>query len=326
MIDLREGLLASFVSSPICEEVVDGINQGLHQQLVYGLTGSQQSFFMASIATAVERPIIVVAHEEGSAKNTLQELSSLLPDREVLFLPKKDLVQAAAFDAGNQLNRERIKVLAKIINNPKIVVVTGVENLGQRLPCGEVFSKGFIHLKLGQLLPPGLLAEKLFKLGYERVDLVEVPGQFSLRGGILDCFSLHQDKPIRIEYFDDEIDSIRTFDQQTQRSLEQIDNCEIVPAVEFFLEEPEALNNLVKTASKAFLKHQSDFHNQGNDEAVDNYTKNYQQLLDSLGSGSFHAKLEQAFSLMPEYTSFIGEFFPIEPLIFVAEPSRCWEE
>ncbi|MBS4024406.1 MAG: transcription-repair coupling factor [Clostridia bacterium] len=325
MTSVGQQLLQQLLDSKPCRQLTAGFRQGLNQQLVYGLTGSQQSFFLAAWAQTANRPMTVVTHDEGSAKEVIQEMISLLPDREIMFLPKKDLVQATAFDAGNQIAAERIKVLASILANPRMVLVTTVENLGQKVLSAKNFASGFIHLQVGNRVSFEELTLKLVQLGYERAEQVEVAGQFAFRGGILDCFPLQAERPFRIEFFDDEIDSVRVFDQETQRSLEKMKECWISPALEYFFADKEKISQLSTKVTAEFERQLEKLRQQSNEQPLANYLQSFSQLVEGLEKGMFHRKLEQSFSLCPDQLTSLLDFFPHKPLVLVLEPSRCRE-
>jgi transcription-repair coupling factor (superfamily II helicase) len=322
---VRQEILQQLIESAPCQQLIAGLRQGLKQQLVYGLTGSQQSFFLAALAQIANRPVAVVTHDEAAAKEVLSEMASLLPEREIMFLPKKDMVHASAFDAGIQVAAERIKVLSAMLANPGLVLVTGIENLGQRVLSAKNFAAGFIHLQVGNRISFAELTLKLVQLGYERVEQVEVAGQFAFRGGILDCFPLQGERPVRVEFFDDEIDSVRLFDQETQRSQEKITGCRIAPAIEYFFSDREKISRLSTRVKIEFDRQLEKLRQAADEQPLANYVQHYGQLVENLEKGMFHRKLEQAFSLCPEELTNLLDFFPHKPLVLVVEPSRCRE-
>lgn len=325
MTETREQLLQFLRESDPAQQLILGIQRGLKQQLAYGLTGSQQSSLLASLSEENNRPIVVAAYDEARAKELTQELGSLLPHREILFLPKRDFVQTVAYYSNNQVALERIKVLSRIMQNHQLIVVTSIENLGKKVLAAHHFQQGFLTLKVTQVVDIEKLTAKLIAIGYERVDTVETPGQFAWRGGILDCYSLHQDYPARIEFFDEEIDSIRIFDVETQRSMDKTDCYDISPALEFFLTESDNVNMLAKKIQGLYEK-QLDNMEKLDSQLADSYITNYGSVISNAWAGIFNSKLEQGFGLLPQLTVPLLDFFEVKPLVFTLEPSKCWEQ
>ena len=146
----------------------------------------------------------------------------------------------------------KLKVLLRMISKENTVIVTSVEAVLSKYVPKEVLKKNIFTYKIGDTIDIENISKKLVNLGYERVSKIEGFGQFSIRGGIIDIFSLEYDTPIRIELFDDEIESIRTFDVFTQKSIKKIKKCTITPSREFIYPEntEESLTRLEKDISK----------------------------------------------------------------------------
>ena len=321
-----EQLLDIIRRSQPWQQLKSGIEQNLSQQLVYGLTGTQQSYFLASIGQQQKRPLVIITQDEVTAKAIFQELVGWLPQEEIMFLPKKDLVQSLAADSGKHVMAERISIYTKLLAAARPILVTPIENLAKKVLKKEIFASGFSRISIGDVIVLSSLTENLVKQGYERVDLVEVPGQFSLRGGILDCFSLDQERPVRIEFFDEEVDSIRFFDVESQRSLEQTNSCTIAPALEYFLTDDRAHQTLSKRIGELFNQNLGELKKQRNKEIWESYGDNYNGLVDSLKQGIYHSKLEPGLGLLPQALHSLLDYFAEKPMLFVIEPSRCWEE
>ena len=151
----------------------------------------------------------------------------LFPEREVL------LYNVAA--QSTEITEQRLQVIEALLLKQNVIVVASIQAV-LALQCPpQVFKDNIFTLKVGDIAPLEQLSEKLVRMGYERVSAVEGKGQFSVRGGILDVFPLTSDDPYRIEFFDDEVDSIRIFDVSSQRSVEKVENATISPARELVL-------------------------------------------------------------------------------------------
>lgn len=194
---------------------------------IAGSTGSQKSHLAYALSGDSRRVLYILADEE-KAKEVLEEYQFL--DGEVLFYPAKDFLFYRADIRGKYLVKQRMEVFRALKEEEKVTVITTIEALmdGVRPPLKidqEVFS-----VCTGDTADLEELVQRLSAMGYDREVQIEGPGQFAVRGGIVDIFPLTEEMPLRIEFWDDEIDSIRTFDAQTQRSIENREEITVYPA------------------------------------------------------------------------------------------------
>jgi len=156
-------------------------------------------------------------------------------DRNTLVYPAKDLIFYQADIHGNQQTKERIRVIKRLLQKKPITIVTTFDALmAPQVPL-SIYEESIISLKKGSDVNLTELSENLVALGYEKTYQVESPGQFSVRGDILDVFDLTEDNPVRVELWGDEIESIRSFDAESQRSIESLSQVQIFPAREMIL-------------------------------------------------------------------------------------------
>ncbi|MDO4491920.1 MAG: transcription-repair coupling factor [Lachnospiraceae bacterium] len=174
--------------------------------------------------------VLVVAENELKARAFYEDYR--LYDPEVLLYPAKDLIFYEADLAGKTLLTQRIKGIKALLEQKRVTIVTSTGGCMDYLLPVRVFRENRIFLEMGGEVDLPVFAEKLVRLGYERTGQVEAPGQFSIRGDILDIFDLTEENPWRIELFGDEIDSIRCFDAESQRSIENLQEICIYPATE----------------------------------------------------------------------------------------------
>ena len=194
---------------------------------IAGSTGSQKIHLAYALSGDSRRVLYILADEE-KAKEVLEEYQFL--DGEVLFYPAKDFLFYRADIRGKYLVKQRMEVFRALKEEEKVTVITTIEALmdGVRPPLKidqEVFS-----VCTGDTADLEELVQRLSAMGYDREVQIEGPGQFAVRGGIVDIFPLTEEMPVRIEFWDDEIDSIRTFDAQTQRSIENREEITVYPA------------------------------------------------------------------------------------------------
>ena len=197
---------------------VSGCIESQKAHLMYGLSGLFPSH-------------LVIAADEKTAKDLYEDYRFY--DKRVYYYPAKDLLFFQADIHGNLLIRQRMQVVRALLERQEeITVVTSIDGCMDYLLPLEKIEKQLIHFRNDSSLDMDKLTAALVHMGYERVGQVEMPGQFSIRGGIIDIYSLTEENPWRIELWGDEIDSIRSFDAQSQRSLENLDEIMIYPAAE----------------------------------------------------------------------------------------------
>ncbi len=182
-----------------------------------------------------EKSRLVITYHEIRARELYEDL--LFFAKETAQYPAKDILFYQADIHGNVLTSQRIRALKELSENPQAIVVTTFDALMNRIPPADNFTGGIVKIRSGDVMDLSLFAEKLVRMGYERSYEANSPGEFAVRGGILDVFPLTEDMPIRIELWGDEVDSLRIYDAQTQRSLENIEEAVIYPATEFVLTE-----------------------------------------------------------------------------------------
>ncbi|CEP47066.1 transcription-repair coupling factor [Paraclostridium sordellii] len=233
------------------KDVINNIENNKGTLLINGLVQSQKPNIVYSIFNDLKKQILYIANTDLEAKKVYEDLCFYMKDK-VDYLSSQD-IYFYHLDAKDRNDEARkLKVLLRMISKENTVIVTSVEaGLSKYVPK-EVLKKNIFTYKIGDTIDIENISKKLVNLGYERVSKIEGFGQFSIRGGIIDVFSLEYDTPIRIELFDDEIESIRTFDVFTQKSIKKIKKCTITPSREFIYPEntEESLTRLEKDISK----------------------------------------------------------------------------
>ena len=204
---------------------------------VSGCLDSQKVHLMQE--TVADRPWkLVVTYDDARAREIYDDFGCFRDN--VWLYPAKDLLFYSADIHGNLLTRERLQVLRHLMEDQNGVVVTTMDGLMDHLLPLRCMQEQVLHLETGQELDLEAWKLRLAELGYERMPQVDGMGQFSVRGGILDIYPLTEELPVRIELWDTEVDSIRTFDLESQRSIEQLDEIDIYPATEIVLTKKQA--------------------------------------------------------------------------------------
>ncbi|MCR5847378.1 MAG: transcription-repair coupling factor [Lachnospiraceae bacterium] len=191
----------------------------------------------------------IVTYDDIRANEILEE--SRTYDRDAVYFKGKDICFYQADICGNQIARERLKTFRNFREKEKLTVITTIDALMTPVIPHEVFDNNIIELKVRQICELKALKLKLLSMGYEMCDIVEEPGQMRIQGGIVDLFDLTGDNPVRIEFWGDEIDSIRYFDAQSQRSIEKVREITVYPATETIIDEDLLREGLKKIAKES---------------------------------------------------------------------------
>ncbi|MCB0820887.1 MAG: DEAD/DEAH box helicase, partial [Bacteroidetes bacterium] len=195
--------------------------------------GSQEALFAAALSGELSRPFVFIIPEKEDAAYFLNDLERLTGENRVLFFPAsyKKPYDADSADANSKLLRAEVLSRLNQSKNP-VLVVTHPEALFEKVVTHGTLKKNTFKISKGDRLNIEFLNELLHDYEFERVDFVAEPGQFAIRGGILDVFSFSDEWPFRLEFFGDEVDSVRSFDPENQLSLKPLDFVQIVPDVQ----------------------------------------------------------------------------------------------
>lgn len=236
-----QGLLQPLKENNKFIEIIESLNNKKYPINIFGLSESGKSYILDGIFNEINNSIVVVTHNEIEAKNLYEDLSFYSTD--VYLLPIREVVFYNVDAVSGDLRWARLKVIKEILNNKnKKIIVTSIDAMTTLYTPREKYFNYSISIKTGDEVDLKNISKKLIECGYERVEVVEGKGEFSFRGGILDVFPPIAIYPYRIELFGDEVDSIRTFNVESQRSIEKVNNVEIFPAKEVIVDE-ESKNN-----------------------------------------------------------------------------------
>jgi transcription-repair coupling factor (superfamily II helicase) len=214
-------------------DTLSEVSRGAYKQHLLGLAGSQKSLYVAGLSHHSGRPVFVVTYSQQEAERLSADISTLLgPDRALIF-PPVDLMPYEETPMSADLAAARAKAQMALVTGRQVVVIAPVRALGRRMVPPRVVTESLRRLRVGDTVDLSELEESLAGLGYERLGRVDARGQASVRGGIIDIFPRDADEPVRIELFGDEVESLRVFDPESQRSRGDIDEVVITPAREF---------------------------------------------------------------------------------------------
>jgi len=244
---------------------------------VKGLVGSAFSLVISEAFKQADKPFLLVFNDKEEAAFHLNDLEAMLNDKDVLFYPGsyRRPYQIEETDNANVLLRS--EVLNRINSRKKpAIIITYPDALFEKVVTRRELDKNTLKISVNDNLSIDFVNEVLFEYKFKRVDFVTEPGEFSVRGGIVDVFSFSHDEPYRIEFFGDDVDSIRTFDVETQLSTDQIKKISIIPNV---------ANKFLDESRQSFLKYIA--------QKTVVFTKNADLVFDRIDD--FYSKAEEAF-------------------------------
>jgi transcription-repair coupling factor (superfamily II helicase) len=231
-------LLADLEHSEAFERVRRHLSGGTGRRRVSGLTFTARALYLPLFVRATDAPSVIIVADNKAAETlhaavlSACELSGALPAESVLRLPAHDVLPFENLSPHPEIQETRASTLWKIATAQARLVIAPVEAACMKLFPRDYYRALALHLKTGEEYMPDMLVEHLLSVGYTKVDVVEMPGQVTLRGGILDVYSPEMDRPVRIDFFGDEIESIRKFDPETQRSSSPLDQALLLPLTE----------------------------------------------------------------------------------------------
>jgi transcription-repair coupling factor (superfamily II helicase) len=243
----KQNIVSAYEQSTKIKELVQQLQQDKNHFQISNLVGSSLSFVISTTFKKAEKPFLLIFNDKEEAAYYLNDLEQLVGEKNVLFYPGsyRRPYQIEQTDNANILLRA--EVLNRINSRKKpAIIVTYPDALFEQVITKRELEKNTLKLSVGEEVSLDFVNEMLFEYNFKRSDFVTEPGEFSVRGGIIDVFSFSNDEPYRIEFFGNEVDSIRTFDIETQLSSEKLTKINIMPNVE---------NKLLDENRESFLKY-----------------------------------------------------------------------
>ena len=262
-----------------------------------GLTDVGKSLICVATRENIKAPICILTYNELQAKKIVSDLHYFTNN--VRFMPKKEIVTYDYLAESKDLPYERIEILNEIYEGKIDIVVTTIETAMQPMIPKLALYKNILKFKIGNAYSLEEVKERLIGLGYQRIDLIEAKGQFSVRGDILDI-AISDKKGVRIEFWGDEVDSIRYFNILSQRSTENIENIEVYPAHEYVLE--KKIEEVVKE--------------------IDSRYENIEEDIENIKTGDYIGKIDKYIECFYTRMSSFLEYLSRDTLIFIDEVSK----
>ena len=259
----KKVLYNTYDNSPKTEQIAARLLENNQVKIhLSGLIGSALSFVIRSVFKKSELPFLVVLNNKEEAAYYLNDLEQMIGDQDVLFYPGSFRRPYQIEDTDNANVLLRAEVLNRINSRKKpAMIVTYPEALFEKVVTRKELDKNTLKVAVGDKISIDFINEVLFEYEFKRVDFITEPGEFSVRGGIVDVFSFSNDNPYRIEFFGDEVESIRSFDVATQLSIETQKKITIIPNVEnkVFQENRESFLDYISEKTVIFIQNTEDF-------------------------------------------------------------------
>ncbi len=315
----------SILSSPLTEwsnyeDLKSHIEKGEGALQIAGCIDSAKAYLMQGLSS--ERRLVITFTEQR-AKELLEDFKVF--EKNVYYYPAKDVLFYQADIRGNVLTSQRLSTIKMMQENPECTIITTFDALMDRLISPEELQAGVKEFQVGKTITLNKVAKELVAMGYEKQFQVETAGDFALRGGILDIFPLSEESPIRIELWDDEIDSIRSFDVESQRSIQQMDQAVVYPATEVILSEDCIEKGLKKIKKEAEILCEK-FRKEFKTEEGFRIKSMVEELEEGLTTGTDLVAAESFLTYFYENTvTFLDYIKNKNTIIFVDEPHRGLE-
>ena len=310
-------LTAALSRMPEFRELLTAIEGGRSPAALSGVAAIHRAHMAAGLSLLTKRPVVVVCSGEGEGEQLRRDLMAFTGEQVPMLTPREFTFHNAA-TVSRQWEHRRLSLFRQLSRGKFSVVVATVESLLQRTMPPEVLEQCGVDLKIGDVRDLNELCETLISAGYVRGEQVEAVGQFALRGGILDIFSPGAEKPVRVEFFGDEVDTMGWFDPETQRRIENVEKVTLLPAAETLPRlAPGGLAGLGEKLEKLAKKAEKN----GRGELAANLRKDREALL----TGRSFPALDRYLPLIyPELTTGV-DYLPPDACVVFSECARIGE-
>lgn len=316
-----KALIEAFAADRDYQSVSAGFRKGMKEQMVSGLAGSSRQVLMAALQRDLDQPMLVVTHNMFSAQKIAEDLQELSGGEDVLLYPANELVAAESAVSSPEMLAQRMEALIRLSRGFRGIVVAPFSGVRRFLPLRDVMAEARIDLQVGAELPMEAFLQRMNALGYVRADRVENRGELSVRGGIVDFYPLTAESAVRVEWFDDEIDSIRTFDPEGQRSNAKLEAYTVTPCQELIAD---------GRRFAAAAQHASELLEQQLERMTDRTAKDRLRSelgaeLERLRQQIYFPELYKYIALLYPERQTLYDYMPKDTLLVLDEPTRLIE-
>ncbi|WP_163195356.1 transcription-repair coupling factor [Clostridium thermarum] len=314
-----KGLMAPLKENAIFKEFISDLALEKYPAGIYGISESARTYVIDGVHEELNKNVFVITHSDVECRAIYEDLSLFTPN--VYYFPSKEVVFYNVYSLSGDLRWERLKVIKEMLSPGKKIIVTSIDALAPVYTPVELYKKYTFNISVGDTVSLQDIAYKLVQCGYERMDMVDGKGQFSIRGGIMDVFPTISSLPYRIELFGDEVDSIRSFNTESQRSIDKVESIEIFPAKEVILEKhnielgyASIEKDLEDRLSKFDKKKDKDAY-----EKINSITRaNLENLKENYSFETIDSFIPYFYEKCSDFFDYIGD-----SLIFIDDFQRC---
>lgn len=318
-----QALIAPLLDLKEVNEIKDNLKLHNVPMQITGCIDTQKCHLIHGLGE--EYPLkLIITYQDSKAKEIYEDYKAF--DKNVYLYPAKDFIFYSADIHGNALVKERLKIIRKLMEKEPITIITTLDGGMDKILPLEFLEKKIIVIQSGGSVTLSELQKKLVEMGYQRVGQVEGPGEFAVRGGIIDIFSPTEEIPYRIELWDVEVDSIRSFDIHSQRSIEQMEKITIYPATEMILDENRMLAGLKKIDEET-VKYSKKLREDRKTEEAARIQRTIEEFKDNIVSFQGSMGIDSFVEYFYENTISFFDYFPKEySLVVIDEPNRVVEK
>lgn len=304
---------------PEVKEVIHHFNVKGEKILIQGISGAQRSLLLASLWPQSPGNILFITYSPSEAERIYGDLQGFFSDDEISLFPAYDLMaHEQAYE--KEVAGARVSVMSRLAKGRRQLVITSWPALSRKMVPPEVFRSYLFHLKVGQEVNRESFLKDLLDMGFERTERIEAPGQFSVRGDIVDLWPPDRSEPLRVEFFGDDIDSIRCFNPETQKSTAKLTEAEVLPAREGLWRPAEftaarrEIERLVAVQRERFLAREEA-------KTAEALTHLFQEALEKVGEGVVFPGIDRFLPLIRHDLVPFWQYLP-GAVILLDEPVR----
>lgn len=300
------------------KDICDTLKRGYSPLAVSGLSSvhkSQLAMLVEEYVCENTAPLLIIADDEAGAKRICDDINEMQGETAAYVFPAKDITLARVESVSREYEYQRLCVLSRITDKSCRFVCASAEAVMQKTMPPEELRKRTVRLSKDKPVDLSDLAAGLIAAGYTRCEKVESPSQFSIRGSIADIFPVQEKQPVRMELWDDEIDTLSYFDPETQRRTEPIESLVIPPACEVLFDSPEAFAERINKLSSGVRGKRTEL-----------IRSNLAKDCDSVMNGVSLANIDKYLPLAYEKPSLVFDYLPKESVVLFSEYHACCEK
>lgn len=315
--------LADFIEkTPAFKKIISQLKPTT-RQLITGISGSARALLLAALQDKRSHPLLVVTDNMAHMQELADDLGGLVDADRVLQFPVEEVLAAEVATSSPNYRLQRVQSLAALAKQDNAIVVTTTAGLRRNVVSPQFFTQATLTVKAGGELDPQQARNQLSAMGYQLQKMVLRPGDFAIRGSIIDVYALNTTDPVRIDLFDTEVDSLRYFDASTQRSIKNVDEVEILPATDFILP-PDEFDRVSQAVRDQYHQLTSQLTDTDDDirQQVDN---RFKPMLAALQQGRLTNDLQEFSNLVYPTAHSLLDYLPEDGLAYFDDLGRIKE-